>query len=85
MILILILDILKNLYGFLRRSGLYNNFLKASFQGSVFLYVLTVFIQCGCTNTLYFASGQSGFEHVGGIQRTGSTTSPNQGMKLINE
>ena len=51
------------------RGGLDEDLLEASFQGTVFLDVLTVFVQGGGTDALQLATCQGRLEHVAGIER----------------
>ena len=71
--------------GFFLGGRLYHHFLKTTFQSPVFFDMLAVFIEGSSTDTLYFAASQCRFEHVGGIQRTGSASGSHDGMYFVNK
>ena len=49
---------------------LHHHRLEATLQGGVFFYVLAVFVQGGGADHAQFATGEHGFQHVAGVQRT---------------
>ena len=64
---------------------LHQYFLKAPLERSIFLEVLTVFIQRGCTDTMQFTTCQGRLEHVTGIHRTLRLTGANHGVQFIDK
>ena len=61
------LDILQDLQSLFRCCRIDDHFLETTFQSSVFLDILTMFIECRSTDTLYFSTGQGRLQHIGGI------------------
>jgi hypothetical protein len=63
----------------------HNNFLEAALQGGIALDVLAVLVECGGTDALQFATSQSRFQNVRGIDRTLCGTGTNECMYLVDE
>ncbi len=59
--------------------------LESTLQRLVFLKVFLVLVECGCSNRTQFASGQSGFQNVGGIHGSLALAGTHKGMDFINE
>ena len=70
MMLIAVLDILEDLQRLLVGGGLHLHLLETTFQGTVFLDRVTVFVECRGTDALDGTSGQSGFHDVSCIHRS---------------
>ena len=58
--------------------------LETALQCSILFDMLAVFVKGCCANHLNFATGQSGFQDVGGIHRTLCITGANQIMNFVN-
>ena len=71
--------------GGLDRRFIDQNFLETALQGGVFLNVFAVFIQCGGTHAMQFATGQCRFEHVARIHGTFGFARTHHGVQLVNE
>ena len=67
MIFVVVFDVAKYLQCFFGGSLLYDDFLKPTFQRSVFFNVFPVFVERGCSNALNFPTGESRFEQIGRI------------------
>ena len=76
---------IQNFQCLFRAGRLYHHFLEAAFQSTVFFNVHTVLIQRRRSDALKFATGQSGLEHVGSIQRSRSTACTYDSMQFINK
>ena len=61
------------------------NRLEPSLEGSIFLNMLSIFIESCGADTLDFAPRQCGLEHVGGIDRSFRRPCSHQGMEFIDE
>ena len=61
------------------------NRLEPSFQSRVFFNILTVFIQCGRTNTVQLAPRQHRLEHISGIHRAVRLSGSYDQVQLIDE
>ena len=61
-------DVIQDFDGLGGRGGLDENLLETALQGTVFLDVLAVFVQCRRTDALQLTTCQGGLEHVAGIQ-----------------
>src|SRR5689334_8792967 len=82
---IFLTDSLKNFDGVLNRRWININRLKSTFQSSVVLNMAPVFIErCG-SDALEFSSGQSRFQHIGGIDGPFGCSCTDNSVKLINE
>ena len=60
-------------------------FLKSSLKSRIFFNVLSVFIQRSRADAMQLSTGQCRFEHIAGIHRAFSLTSPHHGVQLINK
>ena len=67
------------------RRFIHSNRLETTFQRCIFLNILTILIQCGCTDTVEFTSRQHRLQHIAGIHSTFTLAGPNDRVKLINE
>ena len=83
--LIAFLQTTQNRYRIFHRRFVYHDRLETTLQCRVFLNILTVFIQCGGTDTVQFAPRQHRLQHIAGIQRSISLTGSNNRMQLINK
>src|SRR5204863_5765928 len=75
----------KYFQGFFDGGFTHDDFLETSLQGGVTLDVLAIFIKCGRTNALEFATSQCRFENISGIDRTLGSTRANQRMYFVNK
>ena len=64
---------------------IYHDWLETTCQCSIFLNVLTVLVQCSCTDTVQFTSGKHRFQHVSCVHRAVCLTGSDDQMKLIDE
>ena len=71
--------------GVLHRRLIHLYRLETSFQSSVLLDVLPVFIQSGGADTVQLASCQHGFEHVSGVHAALRLACAHNGMQLVDE
>ena len=78
-------DITQDLQSFFRRSRINDHFLETTFQRTVFLDILTIFIQSSSANALNLTTSQRRFQHIRRIHRPGSGTSANNRMNLIDK
>src|SRR5512145_2044082 len=83
MFFVTLLYIIQNFHSFVSRSRLYHYFLETTFQRAILFNMLTIFVECGCSDTLDFTSCQSRFEHIGSIKRSGGTTCSNNGVNFV--
>ncbi len=63
----------------------YHNRLETAFQSRILFNILTVFIQCGRTDTMKLATSQHRLQHIAGIECTVCLTCTNNRMQLINK
>lgn len=85
MVFVLILDVLQYLKGFLGCGRLYHHFLETTFQSSVFLDALAVFVQRSSANALYLATSQCWLQHIGGIHASCGSSRTDNGVDLVDE
>ena len=83
--LIGVLDVMKYPQCLLWRCRIDDYLLKSSFQCTVFLNTLAIFIQCCCTDALYYSTSQSWFQNVGCIHGSFSSSCTDERMNLIDE
>ena len=83
--LVLVLDVVQDLNGFIDGCGLDQHLLEAALKGSVLFNVLAVFVQGGSSDALDLAAGECRLEHVGSIEGAACSTSTNNGVNLVNE
>ena len=62
-----------------------HNGLKATFKGGILFDIFTVLCDCRCTNDLQFASRESRFHDVGGIDSSFSGTGSHNGVNFIDK
>ncbi len=84
-LLVLVLDVVKNLLGFLNCRGLHHDLLEATFQSAILLNVLAVFVEGGGANALNLPSRQGGLEHVGRVQRSAGAPGTHNGVDFVDE
>ena len=84
-LLVLVLDVVEDLYGLLDAGGLDQHLLEAALEGAVLFDVLAVFIKGSGSDALDLASGEGWLEHVGGVQRPTGTTCSDNGVDLVYE
>ena len=82
---VFVLDVVEDVKGLFGRGGLEDDFLETTFQRTILFDVLAVFVQRGGADTLQFATGQCGFEEVGGIHAAGRVTSAYHRVQLVDE
>ena len=63
----------------------YDDFLKTTSQSIVFFDVLSIFVECGSTDALNFASGKSRLQYVGSVNCTFCSTSSHERVKFVDE
>src|SRR5262245_53673323 len=85
MFFVTLLNVGKDFYRLVNRSGFYQYALEPSVQGAIFFNLLTVLIQSSSANALYFSSCQSGLKHIGSIEGAGCTACTYNSMYLIDE
>ena len=64
---------------------IYQDRLETTLQCSILLNILTILIQCCCTDTMQFTSGKHRLKHISCIHRTVCFTCSYNRMKFINE
>ena len=64
---------------------IYQDRLETTLQCSILLNILTILIQCCCTDTVQFTSGKHRLKHISCIHRTVCFTCSYNRMKFINE
>ena len=64
---------------------IYQNWLETTLQSCILLNILTILIQCCCTDTMQFTSGKHRLKHISCIHRTVCFTCSYNRMKFINE
>ena len=64
---------------------IYQNRLETTLQCSILLNILTILIQCCCTDTMQFTSGKHRLKHISCIHRTVCFTCSYNRMKFIDE
>ena len=64
---------------------IYQNWLETTLQCSILLNILTILIQCCCTDTMQFTSGKHRLKHISCIHRTVCFTCSYNRMKFIDE
>ena len=84
-IFISLLDVIEDLQSIFRRGRLKLYFLKTAIQCTVFLDALPKFVDGRGADALHFATRQSRFQNIGGIQTTGCTSRTDDGVDFINE
>ena len=62
-----------------------HDWLETTCKSSVFFNVLTILIQCGCTNTVQLTSGKHRFQHVACVHCTVCFAGADDQMKFIDE
>ena len=63
----------------------HNDFLEATLQSRIFLYVLAVFVQSRGAHAMQLTARQGGFEHIARIHRTFCLTSADHGVQLVDK
>ena len=84
-LLILFLDVAQNLQRLFRGSRVYYHLLESSFQSSVLLDALAIFVQGGGSDTLQGASCQGWFQDVCRIHRSLGASGSNHRVNLVDE
>ena len=84
-IFISLLDVIEDLQSIFRRGRLKLYFLETAIQCTVFLDALPKFVDGRGADALHFATRQSRFQNIGGIQTTGCTSRTDDGVDFINE
>ena len=64
---------------------IYQDRLETTLQCSILLNILTILIQCCCTDTMQFTSGKHRLKHISCIHRTVCLTGSDDRMKFIDE
>ena len=64
---------------------IYQNRLETTLQCSILLNILTILIQCCCTDTVQFTSGKHRLKHISCIHRTVCLTGSDDRMKFIDK
>ena len=82
-VFVFLLDVLEDGEGLLRGSGLDKYLLEAALKGSVFFYILAVFVEGGGADALDFAACKGGLEHVGGIEGAAGAAGADDGVYLV--
>src|SRR5262245_63653092 len=83
--LVLVAEPLDDLHGFRYGGGADDDGLEAALESAVLLDVLAVLVERGGPDGLNFAPGESGLEHVGGVDGTFRGPGPDQGVELVEE
>ena len=84
-IFVAVLDVVQDLQRLFVGGGFYQYLLKTSFEGSVFLDAIAIFIECSGTDTLDCPTCQCGFHDVGRIHGTRCGTCSDDGMDFVNK
>ena len=84
-IFISLLDVIEDLQSIFRRGRLKLYFLETAIQCTVFLDALPKFVDGRGADALHFATRQSRFQNISGIQTTGCTSRTDDGVDFINE
>ena len=79
------LDIMKYPQCLLRCCRIDDYLLESSFQCTVFLNTLAIFVQCCCADALYYSTSQSRFQDVGCVHGTFCSSGTNECMNFIDE
>ncbi len=85
MILVAGFDIVQDFDRFIERSRFDQYFLEASFQSTVFLDILPVFVEGRRPDTLNLPSRQRRFQHICRIQATSRPSGSYNGMNLVDK
>ena len=64
---------------------IYQNWLETTLQSCILLNILTILIQCCCTDTMQFTSGKHRLKHISCIHRTVCLTGSDDRMKFIDK
>ena len=80
-----LLDSSKDRYCIFNCWFIHHNRLETSLKSRIFLYILSVLIQCCGTNTMQLTSGEHRLKHVARIHCTVSLACSNDSVKLIDE
>ena len=64
---------------------IYQNWLETTLQSCILLNILTILIQCCCTDTMQFTSGKHRLKHISCIHRTVCFTCSYNRMKFIDK
>src|SRR5579875_2331932 len=75
----------QNADGILYRGLIDYDGLEAALQSCIFLDMLAILVQCGCTDAVQFATRQHRLEHVGCIHRALRRARADQRVQLINK
>ncbi|GBE30319.1 hypothetical protein BMS3Bbin04_01351 [bacterium BMS3Bbin04] len=84
-VFVIFLQSFQNLNGFIRARWINQQLLEATFEGAIFLNVLTIFVQRRRPDALQLTARQSWFEHIGSVQASRCRASPYDGVQLVNE
>ena len=85
MLLVFALDVVQYGKRFVGRGRLHDNLLETAFESAIFFDVLAILVECGGTDALYLAAGESRLEQVGGIHRARSVSGTHNGVNLVDE
>ena len=85
MLFVTVLYVLQYVYSLVVSGRLDKDFLETSFECSVFLYVVTILIECCRTDTLYNTSCKSRFHNIGSIHTARCTSGSNKCMYFVNK
>ena len=82
---VFLLDIIEYGEGLLGGGGFDEYFLEASLEGTVLLDIHAVFVERCSADALHFASGEGGFEHVGGVHGALRVAGTDDGVDFVDE
>ena len=83
--LVTILQTTKNGNRIFHGRFFYHNRLEPTFQSRILFNILTVFIQCGRTDTMKLTTGQHRLQHIAGIKGSVCLACTDNRMQLINK
>ena len=84
-LLVLAFDFSQDFEGVFGGGRIDHDCLETALQSPILLDVLAVFVQGGGADGLHITPRESGFEHVGCIQRAAGSAGTDDGVKLIDE
>src|SRR5690606_34465180 len=84
-LLIMGFDVAQNVDRLFGRRWIDDDLLEAAIESTIFLDVLAIFVERSGADALDRSTCESGLEHVGGIQATGGSARPDDGMQFVDE
>jgi len=85
MLFIAVTQPLENLHRFIFAGRFHNNGLEPAFQCGILFDILAILVKSSRTDALHLTAGQSGLEHIGGINGTLRPAGTNQRMQFVDK